>query len=234
MRAALDELGAAAAPARGPSARTMADAMATIAARRHRLETVIDVGASNGSWSRDFMRHYPQSRYLLFEPQPIHREALDRFAREHGNVECVAAAAGAAPGEVYFDASDPLGGQASHARDAAHDVVLPLASIDAEVASRRLPGPYLIKTDTHGFEVPILDGAARTLAETEVLVIECYNFRIAPECLLFFEMCGRLQRAGFRCIDLVDPLWRDDGSLWQMDLVFVRESRPEFLRATYR
>ena len=92
-----------------------------------------------------------------------------------------------------------------------------------------------MKLDTHGFEVPILEGAVRTLAETEVILIECYTFRIAPACLTFAEMCRYLGERGFRCIDLGDPLYRPhDDALWQMDLVFVRKDRPEFSYLGYR
>jgi hypothetical protein len=90
-------------------------------------------------------------------------------------------------------------------------------------------GPYLLKLDTHGYEVPILEGARETLTRTEAIIMECYNFRIAPECLMFGDMCQHMERLGFRCIDLVDPMHRlADDSLWQMDLVFVRGDRPEF------
>ena len=101
--------------------------------------------------------------------------------------------------------------------------------------ARGLEGPYLLKLDTHGFEVPILKGAARTLASTEVIVMECYNYRIAPECLTFDEMCRHLGERGFRCIDLVDPLYRPyDDAFWQLDLVFIRSNRPEFSHQDYR
>lgn len=93
---------------------------------------------------------------------------------------------------------------------------------------------HRLKLDTHGFEIPILEGASQVLKETAVIIIECYNFRIAPECLLFFEMCDYLGKLGFRCIDLVDPFNRPyDQSFWQMDLVFVKDNRAEFAYAAF-
>ncbi len=74
-----------------------------------------------------------------------------------------------------------------------------------------------------------------TLANTDVIIMECCNFEIAPECLLFHEMCDLPKKHGFRCIDLVDPLYRPcDNSFWQMDLVFVRENRDEFKYIKYK
>ena len=92
-----------------------------------------------------------------------------------------------------------------------------------------MPPPFLIKLDTHGYELPILAGAARTLQQTEVLIVEVYNFPGSAPAVSFYEFCRLMAEKGFRCIDLLDPLYRPrDEALWQMDLVFLRESRPEF------
>lgn len=217
-----------------PKVDTMGGALHAIAQRKHVFKTVIDVGASDGSWTAALMPYAPSSQYLLIEAQSFHAENLRQFCNEHENVQVVLAAAGETRGQIYFNATDPFSGQASYLTDELHKTQVPVTTIDDEIQSRKLAGPYLIKLDTHGFEVPILKGAARTLAETAVIVMECYNFRIAPECLLFNEMCDYLKRYDFRCIDLVDSLHRPcDGSLWQMDLVFVRDDRPEFSSAVY-
>ena len=193
------------------------------------VNTVIDIGASDGSWSSLLMRHYRDCQYLLIEAQPVHENALRSFCARHPNAQFVLAAAGEREGRIHFDARDPFGGQASYSQTGTGNIEVPVVTIDAEVASRALKPPYLLKLDTHGFEVPILAGAAKTLSEAEVVVVECYNYRIAPECLTFDEMCRYLGERGFRCIDLVDPLHRPyDDSFWQMDLVFVRKNRPEF------
>ncbi len=96
---------------------------------------------------------------------------------------------------------------------------------------RQLSGPFLLKLDTHGFEVPIFEGAGATLANTVAIIVETYNFKIGAEGLLFHEMCAWLQPRGFRCIDVVDVMRRPgDDLLWQMDLVFVRSDWPEFIQ----
>ncbi len=214
---------------------TMEGVFRALAAREHQFKTVIDIGASNGSWSDALMTYFPDRRYLLVEAQPVHEPVLRDYCQRHRNAEYVLAAAGEGPGRVFFDVDDPFGGQASSTRANAAQAELPVVTIDAEVAARRLPPPYLLKFDTHGYELPILRGAGDTLAKTEVIVMECYNFRISPECLTFFEMCAWLGERGFRCIDLADPLHRPhDDAFWQMDLVFVRSDRPEFAYQRYR
>ena len=160
---------------------------------------------------------------------------LRRFCAEHPNAQYVLAAAGARAGEIYFEALDEFGGQASSVPPGNSAIRIPMVAVDDEVAARSLPGPFLLKLDTHGFEAPILEGAARTLRHTEVIIVECYNFRLSPESLTFDEMCRHLGERGFRCIDLFDPLHRPrDDAFWQMDLVFMRRDRPEFAYTKYR
>jgi hypothetical protein len=98
-----------------------------------------------------------------------------------------------------------------------------------------MAAPYLLKFDVHGFELAILRGAEKTLANTSLLIMECYNFEIAPESMLFYDMCRYLHERGFRVVDMSEPLWRKhDNALWQMDIFFVRADRPEFQYNSYR
>jgi FkbM family methyltransferase len=217
-----------------PPARTMEEAIRKLA-EGYQISSIIDVGASNGLWTRMALNYFPNSKYLLVEAQPAHLEALTEFVSTRPNVEFVLSAAGDRQGHIYFDASDPFGGQASRTPYKHDNIEIPVTTIDYEVNARGLPGKYLLKLDTHGFEVPIFEGASATLEKTEIVIVECYNFKISPECLLFHEMCGYLDGKGFRCIDLADPMWRPyDNSFWQMDLVFVRKDNPQFSYAGYQ
>jgi FkbM family methyltransferase len=218
-----------------PERGTMDGAFRALKARGHAFKTVVDIGASTGIWSQRLMNHFPSCQYLLVEAQPVHEAALRAFCAQHANAQFVLAAAGEKVGRIFFDAADPFSGQASFTRTSTANIELPVTTVDAEIRQRKLEGPYLLKFDTHGFELPILKGALQTLSHTDVIVMECYNFRIAPECLTFDEMCSHLGELGFRCIDLVEPMHRlYDDAFWQMDLVFVRKTRPEFNYLQYR
>jgi FkbM family methyltransferase len=211
---------------------TFAAALRRLAARGPQFRTVIDVGASDGHWSRRLAAALPgQKNFVMIEAQTLHRDGLTRFQADFTHTRTVLAAAGSQPGEIYFEANDPWGGVAAeqpHNRTG-NWIRVPVTTIDREVKASGFPGPYLIKLDTHGYEVPILDGAKQTLAKTEVLVIECYNLKIVPSARCFPEFCQHLENLGFRCIDLFDPFYRpSDGTLWQMDLIFMRSDRPEF------
>lgn len=195
--------------------------------------TVIDVGASNGSWSKKAISFFPNARFLLIEANSIHEDALRRFCT-FSQYDYVLAAAGAAPGMVYFDGSDPLGGQARNERCNESDTCITATSIDHEVETHGLCGPYCIKLDTHGFELPILEGARKTLDDASVVIIESYAFKLSPDCLLFHEMCGHMHSLGFSVFDLVSPMWRvKDNALWQVDIVFLRSEHSLFKDTSY-
>ena len=195
------------------------------------IQTVIDVGASNGCWSREMMQVYPQAHYCCIEAKTEHEPALKEFKAVKPNVEFIIAAAGDREGEAnfYSPPNEPFGGSARHTPFGRYNAVVPMVSIDGLCHTKQLAPPYLIKLDTHGFEVPILDGAAKALEQTNLLIIETYNFRGRPEMLTFWELCTRLEKQGFRCLDLMNPVHRPgDEVLFQVDLIFARATRPEF------
>lgn len=199
------------------------------------VTTVIDVGASNGCWTRLALKGWPHAEYLLVEAQQNpHEQGLTALASENPKVQYLIAAAGPWNGTIYFDASDPFGGVASEAPTRGRCISVPVIALDDEIRRRNLRGPFLLKFDTHGFELPILRGATQILSECSLLVIESYNFDIAPECLRFPQFCVHMENLGFRCIDICDVLRRPgDGCLWQFDLVFAPISRPEFAQNVY-
>lgn len=206
-------------------------------AARHAPEiaTVIDVGAAAGTWTRRSLVHFPRARHLLLEPLEERRAELAALSRENPNVQFALAAAGESAGEVVLNVAADLDSSGIYGAAAGQGRSVPVTTIDAEVAARALPGPYFMKLDTHGFELPIFAGARATLEQTALLMVEAYNFVIAPPCIRFHELCAWLEARGFRASDLIEPMRRPaDAVLWQMDLVFVRSDHPALRRTTYR
>ena len=221
-------------PANSDSRSTTSAALKSMLKRGYQINTVIDIGASDGRWSEAMMAQYPNTNYFLIEAQDCHLQKLEEFVTRFKNASYVLAAAGAESGNIYFDAGNPFGGQASSTPFEKNNIVVPVTSVDVEVKKNALKGPFLIKFDTHGYENPILQGALKTLEDTSVIIMECYLHRLTADSLLFNEMCAYLDKLGFRCIDMVDPAWRTyDDTFWQMDLVFIKKDSPEFAHSDY-
>ena len=210
----------------------MLTALKRIAGRGLNVGTVIDVGASDGRWSAQAMDYIPDAQYVLVEANPHHEPALEVFCRNHPRSRFVLAAASNKSQKLRFNADDPFGGKAEPGEDQA---AIEVYAVRLDDITQMGDGPFLIKLDTHGYEVPILEGAGRCLSEAALVIIETYGFRIAPEALLFHEMVAYMRERGFGVVDMSDPLWRPgDGCFWQMDLYFQPLTRPEFQRVTYR
>jgi FkbM family methyltransferase len=196
--------------------------------------TVFDIGASNGRWSRMAMPALPGWNFIGIDPLREREPALKALQAANPRFDYILCVAGEQDSEqIELAVSDDLdgstvgGGSGSVRQVASH-------SIDAIVRLKNASGPYILKFDTHGFEVPILNGARATLESTLYIVMEVYNYRHTPGTLLFHEMCAMLDGLGFRCFGLADPMRRPlDGALWQFDLFFARKDNAIFRDNVY-
>ena len=180
------------------------------------------------------MRYLPRARYVLVEAQPTHVAKLEQFCRRHANASFLLAAAGNEDGYCYFDDSDAFGGLASNEASESCRTKLPMVRLDSVVARDNLSGPFLLKLDTHGFELQIIQGAEELLRNAELAVIEAYIFRLNEKALLSHELCMEMDKRGFQLVDFSEPLWRSkDLALWQWDLFFVKKTNPVFNSNSY-
>ncbi len=200
-----------------------------------KCSTVIDLGAAAGTWTRKAMSVWPDPDYVLFEPLEERRPDLDALARENARVRPVIAAVGNRNGKVAFLVSNDLDGSGvydSEQKGGNREVAL--VTVDGEMERLRMRPPFVIKFDTHGYETPILEGARETLRQTELVIMECYSFRISESCLVFHEMCAKMDELGFRLGDIIHVLRRPgDGIFWQCDAFFIRKDHPAFTKSTF-
>lgn len=203
--------------------------LARCSKRNPHVATVIDVGASDGRWSLTALKHFPQASFMLVEAQLAHEQSLRKVKAVQSSFDYLISAVGDTEGMIYFDAGDLFGGVASHEPFDENCIYVPVLTIDTLVRDRNLLPPFLLKLDTHGFEVPIFEGAENTLKKTSLIVVEVYNFNLTDSSLRFHEMCAYLEERGFRCIDMSEPMQREaDGALWQMDLFFIPANSKNF------
>jgi len=104
----------------------------------------------------------------------------------------------------------------------AHLLEVDMLTIDSAVKEFKLPIPQVIKMDTQGSELSILEGATNTLPDVEVLLLECWLTRAYGESTpLLFEVADWLRQFNFHLWDLGNP-WRDaQGVLVAQDCLFL-------------
>lgn len=214
----------------------MAEGLQRCIRRGTKANAIIDVGAASGSWSLTAAEYWPGVNFILFEPLEERKAELERLCAARDNFYFVPAAAGSEKSRINFNVSGDLDGSgvADAGKSTADTRIVEVVRIDDEMQSLKLKGPFIIKLDTHGFEVPILEGAMETLKDTVLLIIEVYGFKITGSCLLFHELSGYLDKLGFRLIDMVDIMRREkDDAFWQADALYIPKTHSVFKDNSY-
>jgi len=214
---------------------TMLSAIERIIRHGIAVNSIIDVGASSGKWSLDAMRFFPNASFLAIEPLQERKEDLENVKQSYPNFDYVLCVAGEEDGQqVTLNVTDDLDGSTVSGSGGSPRNV-PVRTTDAVVFEKKLEGPFLLKFDTHGYEIPILLGSKNILKETNVVIMEVYNFKITEQALKFPEMCLYMEDLGFRCYDIADPMVRlYDKAFWQMDIFFCRADSSIFSYSQYK
>jgi hypothetical protein len=97
-----------------------------------------------------------------------------------------------------------------------------MLTIDYVVEEFRIPIPQVIKMDTQGCELNILQGATKSLPQVEVLLLECWLSRAYGQSTpLLLEVADWLRKVDFYLWDLGNA-WRDpSGVLVAQDCLFL-------------
>jgi FkbM family methyltransferase len=170
--------------------------VAKCVALSRRRGTALDIGAHVGAVSIYLSRKF--QRVVALEAVPATFEFLRRNTAGIENISPLNIAAGPADGEVYLS-HYPRHGQLSHvASDADVPKTERVGPIPARaIDSLQLPDLSFIKIDVEGYELPVLQGARRTLEQFRPLVLveqngneELHFGRPRDEASTFLENLG--------------------------------------------
>ena len=194
---------------------------------------VIDVGAYNGDWTRMFKEVFPASKILMIEAQANKTYILDDVCIDfQGDVFSEIALLGADHRkEVEFiqmkTGSSVFEENSSIKRNRKKIPQITLDSLIDQRYKKFHPIDFL-KLDVQGYEIEVLKGAMNLLKHTEFVLMEASLIPINQGSPLIYEVMSFMENHGFRLLDFCSDSRRNDGALWQTDLLFIR-SNSEFL-----
>lgn len=196
--------------------------------------TVVDVGAASGKWTQLANEVWPKATYCLIEPLHENGPELDALVEsDRSRFEWFPGVAGSDSGTVAFNVTKDLDGSGIYGSQDGDMRIVPVYKLDIILENKQVP--IVIKLDTHGYELPILDGAIETLKSTEALIIEVYGFYVSPTAILFNKLSDHLEKLGFRLYDIVDVVRREkDLAFWQADAVYIKDNNPIFKNNRYQ
>jgi FkbM family methyltransferase len=191
---------------------------------------IFDIGASDGSWSKDIVEIFPSAEFHLFEPLIAHslsyKTIIQDNLKQNPNFHLHELALGEKTREAIinifpaFVASTALDMEGSEL-----DVIptkVPMTTVDNLVEMDQLPFPQVIKIDTQGYELAILKGAVKTLPQVDILLIECWFYRgYGKKTPLLTEIANWLLPFGFRLWDVGEVYRNANNVLGTLDCMFV-------------
>ena len=123
-----------------------------LASRDISVRTIVDIGASNGKWSIACLPYFPDAAFLAVEPLEERRPALEAAQSRYANFDYALCVAGEVDGgEVRLNVTDDLDGSTVDGRNPGVVRACCVRTIDSLLAEKKMPGPYLLKFDTHGY-----------------------------------------------------------------------------------
>jgi len=207
---------------------TVAGLLQNLKRNGFRPETIIDVGAYVGEWSRMAASIFPSTPVVMIECNPENEAALRSAQRVIGSGSQYTILL-LGPEERETVRFYQLGSCSSVLEELTsfekRKVGLPMGTLDGMLRAGGVRVPTLLKLDVQGFELEVLRGSPDTLGKAEVVILETallpYN-RGAP---LFSEVVVFMENAGFVVYDFCGQFRRQtDHALFQTDIVFVKKS----------
>jgi FkbM family methyltransferase len=185
----------------------------------------MDVGAFFGNWARICLRVFPQTDITCIEPQDAVQKELRALTEDHANICIVQTLLGrrenmAVPfAEIGSGSSILLPGSGETAKQ--------MTTIDHLIDSGVCQAPELLKLDTQGYEMEILEGYARHFDVCQVIQCELSLLPLVPGGPLLHDMVTYLRERGFVMFDVEEIIHGPrDGAVWQIDALFCRVDSP--------
>lgn len=204
----------------------MAATLSGLKQRGYLPEVVYDIGAADGSWTRQALGYWPDSTYVCFEPLAERKKDLDILQACHpGRVRIEACGIGDVDGELSIGVTDFLW-DSSFAYAGASSRNVPVRRLDSLIESG-MPLPSFIKIDVQGFEKRVLDGGAEAMRYAEMILMECTFFPFCDDMRTLDETIAYMSQRKFIPYEFVDYLRRPlDGAMGQCDILFIRNDHP--------
>ena len=204
---------------------------------------IYDIGASNGMWSQLISGVFPSAHYHLFEPLADtlenYSQSLGPILGQHQNFQLHKiglgdknrhqdmAIFGGGFGSTFLE-TDRIKQSIDSLKKSSglHDVAsFPVRRLDDYAREKMLPKPQIVKMDTQGFEVAIVEGGSETIKSADILLLETWLYRgYGATTPLLHELMDKVDALGFVLVDFGDIFWARKHKLTSVDAFFMRES----------
>lgn len=193
-------------------------------------QTIIDVGANVGDWSRIAAQIFPSAQFFMVDGDPDNEPSLRNSASRIGQnskYSILLLGPEEKDGVTFYKVgtgSSVLPELAPYDRSQVSQVTLPMRTLDGFMVDRHYSSPVLLKLDVQGFELQVLRGGSATLTRAEAVIMETSLLPYNENAPLFAEVIAFMVERGFLVFDFCGQARRQtDATLFQTDVAFVRK-----------
>ena len=183
-------------------------------------KTVIDVGAQVGT--HELYSNFPDAHHVMIEPVIECIPELEKLAKQLRSSWILNCAVSSSDGDAILSLSESKQYSSIDGVIGSSTRKIKQRTVDSIIKEGGLQPPFLIKVDVDGPEIKVLEGCHETLRSECVVVIEA---TLAHENPRLSQIVRIMDEFGYSTYDIVDYLHRgSDWHLWQVDLIFLRNS----------
>jgi FkbM family methyltransferase len=203
----------------------------------HNIESIIDVGANDGGYGKLVRQLGYRGKILSFEPLiEAHKKVMETSKNDALWEVHERCAIGKSNGIFLIHVAGNSTSSSLLSMNENHKKAAPQSATIAvqECSVKRLDDlqhpnldgkvPTLMKVDTQGFELEVLEGAKHRLKNFKGLQVELSTVALYQNQPLFIEVIGWIEKQGFQLWNIVpgftSPL---EGRMLQMDGIFYRD-----------
>ena len=188
------------------------------------VETIYDIGANKGDWSRLMRSKFPLAEIIMFEANPNYNPTLGMS----GNYSSFTKVLSHSDGEkVNFYFRNGTGDSYYKEKTKHYDSVAPkkmiTSKLDTVIEEKDLPLPDFVKLDTQGSELDVLQGGQKIFETTKVILTELPLIEYNDGAPKMQDYVDFLRSKNFVPVDMVKA-HKADNILIQFDILFLKDT----------
>lgn len=192
---------------------------------------IVDGGAHVGGWTKMVSEFFPNSKYILIEPNPLVSSRINANLPKNIAYTLVDKALGAKMGNLELNIWEGVDNELTASSLCEHIVGEPSRKINCEIIQldsiieiyQQIPN--LVKLDLQGYEIHALQGAKEILKKTEIIIIEFSCLDAYIDRTSINDLISLMYDNSYCLYDIIDLHYRPyDNALTGGDFIFVKKS----------
>lgn len=193
-----------------------------------RPQHVIDIGAYQGDWTREFLEVFPKANVLMMEAQASKEVYLKKVSATFPNTKYHIGLLSEKEGEemVFYENETASSVIPVHKDNPIKKIT---TTVDTVIENIQFPLPDFLKLDVQGFELEVLKGATKALQHATFCLLEV-TFLDIDNTPVLFDVLKFMDERNFQAYDLFNYMRRpSDQALFQADLLLINKDS-QFIR----